>query len=185
MELPNKKYNIIYIDPPWKYKENWGNGAVKHHYPTMKFEDIKKLKIQNLADDNCHIYLWVTNPFIQEGLELIKVWGFNYKQIVTWIKTKKGKPMMGLGYYFRVCTEHCIFAVKGKLPRLDKSIKNIIFSEQTKHSTKPPEFRNIIIRHSGDLPRIELFARERVKGWDTWGNEVPNEEQEVLTCSKN
>jgi site-specific DNA-methyltransferase (adenine-specific) len=178
--MEKEKYNIIYVDPPWRYTENWGNGAVKHHYDTMSFDELKDLKVNDLANENCHLYLWVTNPFIQEGLELIKAWGFEYKQIITWVKTKNGKAMMGLGYYFRVCTEHCIFAVKGKLPRLDKSIKNIIFSPQTKHSAKPPEFRKIIIKHSGDLPRIELFAREKIEGWDAWGNEVPNETQRLI-----
>ena len=121
-----KKYNIIYADPPWKYKENWGNGAVKHHYDTLDFEALKNMKIKDISDKNCHLYLWVTNPFLKEGLELLKEWGFEYKQTITWIKTyKNGSPIMGLGYYFRVCTEHCLFAVKGKLPRLDKSMKNV------------------------------------------------------------
>ena len=171
--MEKKKYNIIYADPPWRYNKNWGNGCVKHHYETMTFEDIKNMDIKGMSEDNCHLYLWVTNPFLQEGFELLKKWGFKYKQTITWIKTyKSGDPIMGLGYYFRVCTEHCLFAVKGKLPRIKKDMKNIIISPQRKHSQKPDEFRDIIIRHSGDLPRIELFARERTKGWDVWGNET-------------
>ena len=180
IEFPKKKYKIILIDPAWKYKENWGNGAVRHHYKSMNFEDIKKLPIKNITDENCHLYLWVTCPFIQEGLELIKEWGFEYKQIITWVKTKNGKSMMGLGYYFRVCTEHCLFAIKGKLPRLRKDLKNVIFAEQTKHSKKPDMFYSIIIKHSGNLSRIELFARQKIEGWDAWGNEVPKEEQRLL-----
>jgi len=177
MKFPNKKYNIIYADPPWKYKENWGNGAVKHHYSTMDISDIKHLPVESIADDNCHLYLWVTNPFIAEGLEVCREWGFNYKQLVTWVKTyKTGDPVMGLGYYFRVCTEHCIFGVKGKLPRINKSIKNLIVAPKRKHSQKPDDFRDVIIAHSGDLPRIELFAREATDGWDMWGNEVPDEQ---------
>jgi site-specific DNA-methyltransferase (adenine-specific) len=169
----DKKYNIIYADPPWEYKENWGNGAVKHHYKTMQFDNIKKLPVNRLADKNCHLYLWVTNPFLNEGLELCEAWGFDYKQLITWVKTyKTGEPVMGLGYYFRVCTEHCIFAIKGKLPRINKSIKNIIISPRLTHSEKPHEFRETIISHSGNLPRIELFARQHVDGWDCWGNEV-------------
>ena len=174
--MKKQKYNIIYADPPWRYNENWGNGCVKHHYETMTFEDIKNMDIKGMSEDNCHLYLWVTNPFLQEGFELLKKWGFKYKQTITWIKTyKSGDPIMGLGYYFRVCTEHCLFAVKGKLPRIKKDMKNIIISPQRKHSQKPDEFRDIIIRHSGDLPRIELFARERTKGWDVWGNEIESD----------
>jgi N6-adenosine-specific RNA methylase IME4 len=169
----DKKYNIIYADPPWSYNENWGNGAVKHHYETMCFDDIKKLPVETLSEKDCHLYLWVTNPFINEGLALCKAWGFGYKQLITWVKTyKTGEPIMGLGYYFRVCTEHCIFAVKGKLPRINKSLKNLIVSTQLSHSEKPHEFRETIVLHSGDLPRIELFARQHAEGWDCWGNEV-------------
>lgn len=184
--FPNKKYNIIYADPPWSYNENWGNGAVIHHYRSMPTSEIKKLPVGDIADENCHLYLWVTNPFIQEGLDVCREWGFNYKQIITWVKTyKTGDPIMGLGYYFRVCTEHCIFGVRGKLPRINKSLKNLItttvdienedafYSLQRKHSEKPPEFRDTIVAHSGDLPRIELFARQSDDpSWDYWGDEI-------------
>ena len=185
LPFPDKKYNIVYADPPWSYSENWGNGAVKHHYPTMRIGDILTLPVMEIADSDCHLYLWVTNPFIREGLDVCAAWGFQYKQLVTWIKTyKTGDPIMGLGYYFRVCTEHCILGVKGKLPRINKGIKNIIkttidieneqafHSLQGNHSEKPSEFRDMIISHSGDLPRIELFARHSVNGWDSWGNEI-------------
>ena len=183
--FPHKKYNILYIDPPWKYNENWGNGAVIHHYDSLPITQIKDFPVQDLADENCHLYIWTTNPFIREALDLCEHWGFSYKQIITWVKTyKSGEPIMGLGYYYRVCTEHCIFGVRGKLPRINKSIKNLItttinidnedafYALQRKHSEKPPEFRNTIVAHSGDLPRIELFARHTVPGWDCWGLEV-------------
>jgi len=170
------KYQIIYADPPWQYDENWGNGAVIHHYVSMLLNDICALPVSKIADDNCHLYLWVTNPFIREGLEVVDAWGFQYKQLLTWVKTEANMAInMGLGYYFRVATEHCIFAVRGKLPRLDKSIKNVFLAPQTKHSKKPEIFRDLIIRHSGDLPRIELFARQKVEGWDCWGNEVESD----------
>ena len=175
MGLPDKKYNIIYADPPWSYNENWGNGAVKHHYETMAMQDILTMPVTDIADDNSHLYLWVTNPFLAEGLTVCKAWGFKYKQLITWIKTyNSGEPVMGLGYYFRVCTEHCIFGVKGRLPRINKSLKNLIIAPKKRHSEKPAELRDIIIAHSGDLPRIELFARHTIEGWDVWGLEVPN-----------
>lgn len=180
-----KKYQIIYADPPWKYKENWGNGAVHHHYKSLSIDELKALPVGGLADVDCHLYLWVTNPFIQEGLDLIKAWGFEYKQIITWVKiSKDGATRMGLGYYFRGTTEHCLFAVKGKLPRINKSIKNILFAEHAKHSRKPDIFRDIIVAHSGDRERVELFARQKIKGWDSWGNEVENDLSLVPSTDK-
>ena len=112
--FPNKKYNIVYVDPPWQYKESWGNGQVG--YDTMTNDDICKLPVRDILEDQAHLYLWVTHPFISEGLEICKEWGFDYKTLITWVKTyANGKPEMGMGYYFRGCTEHRIFGVKGKM----------------------------------------------------------------------
>ena len=174
MDFPNKKYNIIYADPPWKYKEGWGNGSNEHTYPTMKIEEIKNLNIKNITEDQAHLYLWVTNPFIKEGLEICKEWGFEYKTLITWIKTyKDGKPEMGMGYYFRSCTEHIIFAVKGKMKCLNKTTRNMFKEINPRlHSQKPAMVRDLIVNSSGNLPRIELFARQKTKGWDVWGDEV-------------
>tara|TARA_R110002096_G_C14060178_1_gene674281 strand:- start:11 stop:529 length:519 start_codon:yes stop_codon:yes gene_type:complete len=172
MNLPNKKYNIIYADPPWKYKRD-GNHSAASIYDVMDLEDIKNLDVNNITDKEAHLYLWVTNPFIQEGLDVCKSWGFNYKTILTWVKTYKNKtPIMGMGYYFRGCTEHIIFGVKGKKLCNNKSTKNIFFDEQRKHSQKPDAIKDLIVNCSGDLPRIELFARQKTPGWDVWGNEV-------------
>jgi len=179
--FPDKKYNIIYADPAWSYKENWGNGAVHHHYESMSNESIKDLPIDDISDVNCHLYLWYTNSFVREAHKICDAWGFKYKQTLTWVKQYKSlKTEMGLGYYFRGSTEHILFAVKGKLPRLRKDLLNVIETDgqavyevnSRKHSEKPEKFRNLIIEHSGDLPRIELFARQKVEGWDCWGNEV-------------
>ena len=173
--FPNKKYSIVYADPPWKYKENWGNGSNEHTYPTMSFEDICGLPVGSITTSNAHLYLWVTNPFMNEGLQLVEKWGFKYKTIITWVKTYGDgiTPIMGMGYYFRSCTEHIIFAVKGKMRTRNKNTKNIFMDINPKlHSQKPQSTRDMIVRCSGDLPRIELFARQRVPGWDCWGNEV-------------
>ena len=114
MELPNKKYNIIYADPPWQYKRNGGKSA-ESIYNVMDLDDIKNMPIQDITEDQAHLYLWVTNPFIKEGLEVCESWGFEYKTMLTWVKTyKDGTPVMGMGYYFRGCTEHIIFGVKNK-----------------------------------------------------------------------
>ena len=170
----DKKYQIIYADPPWKYKENWGNGSNEHTYPTMNFEDIKELPIQSITEKEAHLYLWVTNPFIKEGLELCKAWGFDYKTLITWIKTyNDGTPEMGMGYYFRSCTEHIIFGTKNKMKVKNKTTRNMFEAINPRlHSQKPSEVRDMIVNCSGDLPRIELFARQEVDGWDCWGNEV-------------
>ena len=128
--LPQKKYKIIYADHPWKYKESWGNGSNEDTYPTMDFKDICHLPINDITEDKAHLYLWVTNPFISEGLKLVKEWGFEYKTLITWIKTyKDGKPEMGMGYYFRGCTEHIIFATKGKMKCINKKTKKQIGSQ--------------------------------------------------------
>lgn len=172
-----KKYSIIYADPPWQYKENWGNGSNEHTYPTMKFPDICRLPIKDITDKQAHLYLWVTNPFIQEGLELVKAWGFEYKTLITWVKTyKDGTPEMGMGYYFRSCTEHLIFATKGNKKILNKITKNMFMEVNPRlHSQKPGSVRDMIVRCSGDIPRIELFARQKAPGWDSWGNEIKND----------
>ena len=173
--FPKKKYNIIYADPPWQYKENWGNGQVG--YDTMSVDAIKKLPVEKIVDDKAHLYLWVTNPFLKEGLEVCKAWGFNYKTLITWVKTyNDGTPEMGMGYYFRGCTEHIIFGVKGKMRCQNKTTRNMVIEvNPRKHSKKPVWFKDIIIKSSGDLPRIELFARNVglfSNNWDYWGNQV-------------
>ena len=172
MNFPDKKYNIIYADPPWKYKRD-GNHSAASVYNVMELVDIKNLNINDIAADPSHLYLWVTNPFLQEGLDVCKSWGFEYKTLISWVKTYKDKtPIMGMGYYFRGCTEHIIFGVKGKKLCENKNTKNIIFSEQRKHSQKPEETKDLIVNCSGDLPRIELFARNTTPGWDVWGDQI-------------
>ena len=174
MNLPNKKYNIIYADPPWKYKESWGNGQVG--YNTMTNQEIIDMPVSEIAEDQAHLYLWVTNPFIKEGLDVCKAWGFDYKTLITWVKTyKDGTPEMGMGYYFRGCTEHIIFGVRGKMKCVNKTTKNMVIAVNPKqHSQKPHIFKEMIVNTSGDLPRIELFARNVglfKDGWDHWGDE--------------
>ncbi|AUN25427.1 hypothetical protein RSJ21_09255 [Clostridium botulinum] len=184
ISFPNKKYQIIYADPPWQYKQNWGNGSNEHTYPTMKFNDIKALPVERIAEKESHLYMWVTNPFLKEGLELCKAWGFEYKTLITWVKTyKDGTPEMGMGYYFRGCTEHMIFGVRSKKKVLNKTTKNLFCAVNPrwlggKHSEKPQETRELIIKSSGDVPKIELFARQEIEGWDCWGNEVNLNENE-------
>ena len=176
------KYNIIYADPAWNYDENWGNGSAHHHYESMTVDEIKNLPIKEIADKNCHLYLWYTNSFVREAHEVCDTWGFKYKQTLTWVKLyNNNKLQTGLGYYFRGTTEHILFGVKGKLPRIRKDLINVIEtkghaiyeknSHFSQHSKKPNKFRELIVQHSGDLPRIELFARQKIPGWDYFGND--------------
>jgi site-specific DNA-methyltransferase (adenine-specific) len=172
----DKKYNIIYADPPWEYKESGsGNRVVKAHYPTMSIEDIKSLPIQDISDDTSILFIWVTFPRLEQGLEVIKAWGYKYYGLgFDWVKTSKnGKPSWGMGYYTRQNTEICLIGVKpkGRIKPKARNVLSVIHSKRREHSRKPDEVRNKIVEICGDIPRIELFARQHAEGWDCWGNE--------------
>ncbi len=167
------KYKTIYADPPWMES---GGGRIKRgadrHYPLMKTKDICELQIiKDIVDDNAHLYLWVTNNFLRDGLQVMEAWGFRYVTMITWMKDKGG-----LGQYFRGKTEHCLFGVRGNLPykivdgKRQQGVTGF-FAPRTEHSKKPDDMREMIETVSY-APRIELFARERFDGWDCWGNEV-------------
>ena len=175
----DKRYNIIYADPPWEYKESGsGNRVVKAHYNTMNIEDIKNMPINKIAEDTSILFLWVTFPRLKQGLEVIESWGYQYYGLgFDWVKiSKNGKPSWGMGYYTRQNTEICLIGVKkDKTKRIKPLVKNVlsvIHSERREHSRKPDIIRDKIVKICGDLPRIELFARQQVEGWDCWGNEV-------------
>ena len=173
-----KKYKIIYADPPWAYK-NMGNiqNNVLKHYSTMKQEDIESLNVNEIADDNSILFLWVTMPKLQEGLNVIKAWGFEYKTCgFNWIKKNKcGSNFFGVGWYTKSNSELCLIGTKGRSPKVSNSISQIIETVRGKHSEKPNIVREKIIEFCGDIPRIELFARTKVEGWDIWGNEVESD----------
>ena len=179
-----KKYQIIYADPPWAYR-NMGNiqATANEHYPTMSNEDICNLKVSEITDDNCILFLWATFPKLQEALDVIKAWGFEYKTIgFTWIKkNKNGGNFFGVGWYTKSNAEVCLIGVKGKAPKISNSISSVIETKRDKHSRKPDIVRKKIVAFCGDVPRIELFARERnelfneYEGWDVWGNEIKSD----------
>lgn len=152
----------------------WG-GQIKRgadrHYPLMKTAEIMALPVPEITADNCHLYLWTTNNFLPDALKVMAAWGFKHKTMITWVKDRQG-----LGQYFRGMTEHCLFGVKGNLPYKIIEGKRqqgltVIHAPKTKHSEKPEEMRTMIERVSYG-PYIELFARQKTDGWDTWGNEV-------------
>lgn len=177
-----KKYQIIYADPPWSYKvwsAKGGGRTAQSHYDCMEKEDIQNLPVQNISAENSCLFLWVTFPCLEEGMELIKKWGFQYKTCAfSWIKLNKKNdtPFTGMGYYTRANNEICLLATKGKpLKRICKGVKQVVLSKIREHSRKPDEVRERIVQLFGDLPRIELFAREKTPGWDVWGNEVESD----------
>ena len=174
-----KKYQIIYADPPWAYR-NMGNiqATANAHYKTMSQKDIESLPIRGIADKNCILFLWATFPKLQEALDTIKAWGFEYKTIgFNWVKTnpKNGKPFFGVGWYTKSNAEVCLIGVKGKPPKASNSVSSIIIEPRGKHSEKPEIVKDKIVEFCGDIPRIELFARQKTEGWDVWGNEVESD----------
>lgn len=173
----DKKYNIIYADPAWKY--NFGASSsrfVNKKYDVMSKEDICNLPIANICDDNAVLLMWITFPKLNWAFDVIDAWGFEYKtNAFTWIKQYKkcDKLFMGNGYYTRSNAEICLLATKGKpLERLSHKVHSVIISHIEEHSKKPHEARERIVELFGDIPRIELFARQYAAGWDCWGNEV-------------
>ena len=177
MEIPTKKYKIIYADPPYyfkSYSKKGENRNATQHYNCMEFDDILQLPINNIADVDCVLFIWVIDPFLERAFEIINKWGFKYKTVAfTWIKQNKSSGFFtGLGYWTRANPEQCLLATKGNPKRISKAVRQLIISKRQEHSKKPDEIRNRIVELMGDLPRIELFARQKILGWDSWGNEI-------------
>jgi N6-adenosine-specific RNA methylase IME4 len=169
------KYGVIYADPPWRYDMKRGGGVAESHYPTMGANEICALDVPALAAADCALFLWATFPQITETLRVIKAWGFKYKTTAfVWLKTnrKAGTWFFGMGFWTRSNTEICLLATRGHPKRQSKGIHQFIISPVREHSRKPDEARERIEALMGDIPRIELFARERAPGWDAWGDEV-------------
>lgn len=187
IKLPNKKYQIIYVDPPWLYRDkalagHRGGGGCK--YPGQKKEWIENLNVNSIADINCTLFLWSTMPILSEAFDLIRAWGFRYKTVAfTWVKRTKrsGVWFWGMGSWTRANAELCLLATKGRPKRINAGIHSVIETVPEKHSKKPNEVRERIVQLMGNLPRIELFARlpkniwfdaSSYEGWDVWGDEV-------------
>ena len=178
--LPDKKYSIIYADPPWSYQNRGTRAAASKHYDTMTIEDIKRMGVGaaggGIANEDCVLFMWATFPMLREALDVIEAWGFSYKTVAfNWVKQNRNGTgiFMGLGNWTRSNSEICLLATKGKPKRISGSVRSIVLSPLQQHSRKPAEIRDRIVELMGDLPRIELFARETAPGWDSWGNEVP------------
>lgn len=162
-----KRYGCLLIDPPWDIYQKGGRGA-ERHYPLMSLREIKEMPIANIAADNSHCWIWVTNSTLRDGYDVLEAYGFTPRSPLTWIKTR-----LGLGVYLRNMTEHLILGTRGNAPVNFKGQPTWTFAPVQDHSHKPEEQYAIIERISSG-PYLELFARRRQPGWDAWGNEMPD-----------
>jgi len=185
--FPKKKYHIIYVDPPWKFtyrhKEEDLTGHNEGIYQLMSLDEIKNLPISDISEDNSILFLWVTDPLLREGLEVMKHWGFEYKTVAfTWVKKNRnnGKDWLGMGYWTRSNPEMCLLGTQGIIHRINSNVPQLIKYPRREHSRKPDKIRDEIVRLVGDVSRIELFARQQCKGWDNWGNELSNVQGKFL-----
>ena len=174
------RFSTILADPPWQFQNRTGKMAPEHkrlaRYPTMNLDEICDLPVEAVATDRAHLYLWVPNALLPEGLLVLSSWGFKYKSNIVWYKIRKdgGPDRRGVGFYFRNVTEVLLFGVRGKDIRTlqpGRSQENIISSRKREHSRKPDEQYDLIESCSWG-PRLEMFARGPRKGWDAWGNQA-------------
>lgn len=180
LEQSPAAFGTIYADPPWRFTNRTGKMAPEHkrllRYPTMSFDEIGELPVARIAKPQSHLYLWVPNALIAEGLEVMRRWGFVYKSNIVWYKVRKdgGPDRRGVGFYFRNVTELCLFGVRGTNIRTrerGRTQPNIVISQKTMHSRKPAEMYEIIEGCSHG-PFIELFSRTQREGWTMWGNQA-------------
>lgn len=178
LEKTKRRYTTILADPPWQFQNRTGKMAPEHRrllrYPTMDLQEIMDLPISRLAAAKSHCYLWVPNALLQEGLQVMKSWGFTYKCNLVWYKVRKdgGPDGRGVGFYFRNVTELVLFGVRGSMRTLQpgRTQVNILSTRKREHSRKPDEIYDLI-ENCSPGPYIELFARFKRQGWDQWGNE--------------
>lgn len=184
-----KLYSAIYADPAWGYNDKAIRGGTEAHYRTLSMPELIGFKVggrpvAEIAAPDSALFLWATWPMLREALVLMARWGFTYKTCAfAWVKTTAaGNAAFGCGHYTRANTEPCLLGVRGRVKRADAGVSQVLLEtleEETvlaprgRHSAKPPEVRNRIVRLLGDVPRVELFARERADGWDSDGNELP------------
>jgi len=178
-------YGTILIDPPWRFQNRTGKVAPEHQrlsrYSTLSMDELKALPVGDLAADESHLYLWTPNALLPEALEVMGAWGFQYKSNLIWYKIRKdgGPDGRGVGFYFRNVTEMVLFGVRNNLRTgpAGRRQTNVIAQRKREHSKKPYEQYGII-ESCSPAPYLELFARERIPGWDVWGDQVDTYEDE-------
>lgn len=177
--VKNRMYGTILADPPWQFTNRTGKMAPEHkrlsRYSTLTLQEIKEIPVALVAAEKSHLYLWVPNALLAEGLQVMEAWGFEYKSNIVWHKIRKdgGPDGRGVGFYFRNTTELILFGVRGSLRTLAPGRRqvNIIKTMKREHSRKPDELYGIVEACSPG-PYLELFARGKRKGWFQWGNQV-------------
>lgn len=174
-----KKYEIIYADPPWQYKskENLAkksilNGKLDSHYKTMTIAELKQLPMNNISDENCMLFMWVVSPMLDDGINLMKSWGFKYSTIAFIWHKQRVNP----GHYTMSECEICIVGKRGKIPtpRGARNVRQFLSEKSGRHSAKPEEIRRRIEQMFPTQNKLEMFARQHPEGWDVWGDEVEN-----------
>jgi len=187
-----EKYKVIYADCPWHYNDKREKhprlcGGATVHYPVMKVSDITCLPVRDIRDNDSILFLWATFPNLREALQVIEAWGFEYRTLgFSWIKTNKknGKPFFGIGHYTKSNCEVCLIGVKGS-PKIDSNfVSSVVMSPRLGHSQKPDEVRDRIVQLCGDVPRLELFARERTLGWDAMGYDIDGKDIRLALVEK-
>ena len=175
-----QKFRTVLADPPWQFQNRTGKMAPEHkrlsRYPTMTLQDIKDLPVEATVEETAHLYLWVPNALLADGLQVMAHWGFTYKTNLIWYKVRKdgGPDRRGVGFYFRNVTEMLLFGVRGKNARTlqpGRSQENILVSQKREHSRKPDE-QYALIEDCSPGPFMELFARGPRSGWFVWGNQA-------------
>ena len=183
--FPNKKYRIIYADPPWQFSSKQPIGDIfdkkifvnlNKHYITQNNEWIKNLPVQKISKINCALFLWTTDAHLDVAVDVIKSWGFKYCTVgFVWKKeTSKGLNACSMGFWTVKGCEICLIGSKGRINSfiVDRTVRQLVEEKKNRHSEKPNEVRKRIVQMFGNRSRIELFARKRFEGWDAWGNEV-------------
>jgi site-specific DNA-methyltransferase (adenine-specific) len=175
--FPAKTFDIIYADPPWQYSDKKKNrGGAERHYQTQTDYWIQTLPVSQIAADDALLFMWATFPKLDVAIATMNAWGFEYKTAAfVWAKTNKksGTYFFGMGSHTRANAEPCLLGVRGNgIKRISASVRQICDAPIGDHSAKPPEIRDRIVELIGDRPRIELFARDKVSGWDCWGDQI-------------
>ena len=170
-------YRVIYADPPWRYRDSGqaGKRGAVYKYPVLSNQDVASLPVAQIAAEDSTLFLWVTWPKLPEVLPIIDAWGFTYRTVAfVWVKRTRvsGALAWGMGNWTRANTEPCLLATRGKPKRTSAGIHQVVESPVEAHSRKPREVRERIVRLMGDVPRLELFAREAAPGWDAWGSDL-------------
>ena len=177
IDFPTKKYDVIYADPPWQYKDKAHDGkrGVQYQYETLSINELMQLPVSSIANTNCVLFMWVTAPLLLDALRLAQAWGFTYKtKGFCWHKVNKdGSSFRGMGHYTRSNTEDVLVFTKGRcLNRTDKGVFQVVTEARREHSRKPDEVRERLSKLYANASRIELFARNKTQNWDVWGNQI-------------